>query len=183
MAGPAGQGSTQEGKARPGQRRSRNGRAITRGCPAFPTSISAGWRAAPGLEQLLRRLCRAVAGRDRTALCLRRPPFARGRRHLPCSRRYRGSLMATQPFAAAHRRCRLAAADGRHRAARRAVRTAAPRSLWRGPPGHWGRHSGRGHCRQQRICAPSAASSRRAGATSTSMPPMSGAVRMAGGGS
>ena len=97
----------------------RNGRATMRGCRAFPTNISARTaRRAPVWTPVLRRLCRAVAGRDRAALRLRRPASARGRRNLPRARRDRRPAVAAQPSAAADRRGRLAAIDRRHRAAR-----------------------------------------------------------------
>jgi uncharacterized circularly permuted ATP-grasp superfamily protein len=59
MAGQAGQGSSQGSKARPGQRRMAQWTRDYAGCPEFPTNISAGRRAARGLEPVLRCLRRA----------------------------------------------------------------------------------------------------------------------------
>ena len=122
--------------------------------PGIPDEyIGAGRRAAAGLEPLLRRLCRAVAGRYRAPLWLRRPASARGRRHLSRARRNRRPALAAQPSAADHRRGRLAAIDRRHRAARAIAGTGAARPLWRGPAGCRRRDPGRRDCRQQRISA------------------------------
>ena len=84
---------------------------------------------------------------------VRRPAFARSRRHLSRARRDRRPALAAEPSAAPDRRGRLAAIDRRHRAARATAGTGAERPLWRGPAGRRGRDSGRGDCRQHRISA------------------------------
>ena len=121
MAGQAG-GCRAGQDARPGRASagSRNGRATMRRLPGIPDEyIGAGRRAARRSGAASSTPSpRLSPSRDRAALRLRRPPSARGRRHLPRARRDRRPALAAQPSAAAHRRGRLAAADRRHRAAR-----------------------------------------------------------------
>ena len=101
-----------EWQARPGQQSGKQGpsgpapdRAMdARLCAAARHSrriYRPGRRAPRGLEPVFRCLCRAVAGRYRAALRLRRPASARGRRHLPRARRDRRPAVAAQPSAAA----------------------------------------------------------------------------------
>ncbi len=105
-----------------------------------------------------------------------RPASARSRRHLSRARRDRRPAVVAQPSAAADRRGRMAAIMRRHRAARAIARTGAGRSLRRGTPDRRRRDPGGGDRRQSpNICARSAASSRRAAATSISMARMSAA--------
>ena len=180
----ASQGSNQESKARPGQRRIAQWTRDYARLPGIPDEYIGEDGGAPrGVEPVFRCFRSAVAGRYRAPLRLRRPASARGRRHLSRARRDRRPAVAAQPSAAHHRRGRLAATDHGHRPARPIVRNGAARSLWRGPAGdRWRGARGR-DCRQQRI---SARGLRRQTARRprifTSMRPMSAAAPMGAGG-
>ena len=150
----AGQGSNQESKARPGQRRIAQWTRDYARLPGIPDEYI-GEDGAPraAWSRFFDAFAALVASRYRAAFRLRRPASARGRRHLSRARRDRRPAVAAQPSAAHHRRGRLAATDHGHRATRAIARNGAARSLRRGPAGHrWRGACGR-DCRQQRISA------------------------------
>src|SRR5215510_3515336 len=134
MVGQAGQGNNQgnnhENKARPGNRRLAQWTRDYVRLPGIPDEFI-GPDGAP----------RAVWTRFFDAFATLAPPeierrFASADRHLrEAGVTYRAPAVGSEPFAADHRRRRLAATHRGHRAARRTARDGPERHLWRGQAG------------------------------------------------
>ena len=150
----AGQGNSQESKARPGNRRLAQWTRDYARLPGIPDEYI-GQDGAP----------RAVWTRFFDAFATLAPAdierrFASADRHLrEAGVTYRAPgetadrLWPLSHLPLHHRRGRLAAIDRRHRAARAIARDGAGRPLWRGTAGGRRRDPRRGDCRQQRISA------------------------------